>query len=135
MAHMSHMIWLIICEHVRANSNEHQCSLHAFSCSFIPDLDILLKYFETFRARDPNIFHLYHDSSCGKIHDHQACFPISRAQTLQIGSFLSDFTVLWRLNWKFSKLKHMCKNSAANNIASSKFAFAKLISNLQNPIL
>ena len=36
------------------------------------------QYFETFRARDPNIFHLYHDASCGKIHDHQVCFAIGR---------------------------------------------------------
>ena len=32
------------------------------------------------------------------------------------------------LNWKCYKLKNMCKNSAANNIASSKFSFSKLIS-------
>ena len=41
------------------------------------------KYFELFRARDPNIFHLYHDSSCGKIKDRQARFLIDQ---LNIGS-------------------------------------------------
>ena len=115
----------------KARVRARSCSIiskNPCSCSFIPDSDILLKYFETFRARDPDIFHLYHDSSCGKIHDHQACFPISRAQNFLIGSFLSGFTVFGRLNWKCSKLKHMCKNSAANNIASSKFSFSKFIS-------
>ena len=78
------------------------------------------KNFEIFRARDPDIFHLYHDSTCGKIKDRQVRFLV-RFES----SILTDWFEIW---FEFVNFNIFKVETNVQKLCSEQYRVFKLLS-------